>query len=90
MRLPVSWKVRASRSAWMARSGLWTISWLSRLWRSVKYEEVYLKEYPGVKELKKSLKRYFDFYSNEGSHQSFHGMTPADVCNGTPSLQLAA
>ena len=63
---------------------------VERLWRSVKYEEVYLKEYPSVRELRQSLKRYFDFYNNERPHQSFHGMTPAEVYNGIPSLELAA
>ena len=37
---------------------------VERLWRSVKYEEVYLKEYPSVRELRQSLKRYFDFYKH--------------------------
>ena len=63
---------------------------VERLWRSVKYEEVYLKEYPSVRELRQSLKRYFAFYNNDRPHQSFHGMTPAEVYNGIPSLERVA
>jgi putative transposase len=63
---------------------------IERLWRSVKYEEIYLKEYASVTELKQSLRRYFQFYNNERPHQSFNGMTPAEVYNNTPQLQLVA
>ena len=47
---------------------------IERLWCSVKYEEVYLKEYSNVKELVKSLKQYFEFYNYERPHQ-----TPAEA-----------
>jgi len=63
---------------------------IERLWRSVKYEEIYLKEYASVMELKQSLKRYFNFYNNERSHQSLNGMTPGEVYRNTPPLELAA
>ncbi len=36
---------------------------IERLWRSVKHEEVYLKEYQSVAELIQALKRYFSFYN---------------------------
>jgi len=52
---------------------------IERLWRSVKYEEVYLKEYSNGKELITSLKRYFDFYNFERPHQTLDGKTPAEV-----------
>jgi putative transposase len=52
---------------------------IERLWRSVKYEEVYLKEYSNVKELIESLKRYFEFYNFERPHQTLDGKTPAEV-----------
>jgi len=52
---------------------------IERLWRSVKYEEVYLKEYAHVKELVAALKRYFDFYNFERPHQTLDGKTPAEV-----------
>jgi putative transposase len=52
---------------------------IERLWRSVKYEEIYLKEYDSVADLKRALKLYFDFYNYERSHSSLDGKTPADV-----------
>ena len=63
---------------------------VERLWRSVKYEEVYLKEYQSVGELRRALKRYFEFYNNERPHQSFGGQTPAEVYYGEQALMLAA
>ena len=55
---------------------------IERLWRSVKYEEIYLKDYETVDALRKSLKKYFHFYNVERPHQSFDGATPAEVYYG--------
>ena len=52
---------------------------VERLWRSVKYEEVYLKDYQTVAEAKLGLIRYFEFYNNERPHQSLDYRTPAEV-----------
>jgi putative transposase len=52
---------------------------VERLWRSVKYEEVYLKDYEGVREARESLGRYFDFYNNERPHQALGYRTPREV-----------
>lgn len=52
---------------------------VERLWRSVKYENVYLKDYETVFEAYQDLKEYFDFYNNERSHQSLNYKTPADL-----------
>ncbi len=52
---------------------------IERLWRTVKYEEVYLKEYVEGTDLHKGLKSYFRFYSNERRHQSLDRQTPAEV-----------
>jgi len=52
---------------------------VERLWRSVKYEEIYLKDYQSVSELIEALKVYFDFYNHERPHQSHGGATPAQV-----------
>jgi putative transposase len=52
---------------------------VERLWRSLKYEEVYLKNYQRVPEAKKSLKNYFNFYNHERPHQSLSYKTPGDV-----------
>jgi putative transposase len=48
-----------------------------RLWRSVKYEEVYLNDYANPKEAHHSLSRYFDFYNQERLHQALEYQTPA-------------
>jgi putative transposase len=63
---------------------------VERLWRSVKYEEIYLKDYASVGELTAALKQYFAFYNAERPHQSHGGQTPAEVYHGRPRLVLAA
>ncbi len=50
-----------------------------RLWRTVKYEEVYLKEYASVLEAKESLGDYFQFYNYDRKHQSHNYKTPAEI-----------
>lgn len=50
-----------------------------RLWRSVKYEEVYLKEYATVLEANESIGKYFEFYNYERKHQSLGYKTPAEI-----------
>lgn len=50
-----------------------------RLWRTVKYEEVYPKEYASVLEATQSLADYFCFYNHERLHQSLGYRTPAEV-----------
>ena len=52
---------------------------IERLWRSVKYEEVYIKEYKTVREAEGSLRKYFEFHNNERLHQSLEYRTPAKV-----------
>ncbi len=63
---------------------------IERLWRSVKYEEIYIKEYSSVQELIKSLKIYFDFYNNERPHDGIGKRTPAEVYWECAKLQKAA
>ncbi len=53
-----------------------------RLWRSVKYEEVYLTEYADPSEARYGLERYFDFYNRIRPHQSLGNATPAQVYAG--------
>ncbi len=56
---------------------------IERLWRTVKYEEVYLKDYRTVKDLADSLAAYFRFYNHQRPHQSFGYRTPASVYCGS-------
>ena len=58
-----------------------------RLWRTVKVEEVYLRDYQTVSEARYYLGRYFDFYNNERMHEALGYRTPAEVyfaAVGTP------
>jgi len=52
---------------------------VERLWRSVKYEEVYPREYESVKDAVTGLNRYFEFYNKERVHQSLQYQTPYEV-----------
>jgi len=55
---------------------------VERLWRTVKYEEVYLRDYPDGLEVRKGLGRYFRFYNTERRHQSLDKRTPGEVYFG--------
>lgn len=55
---------------------------VERLWRSVKYECIYLREWETVKEVKQGLIKYFDFYNHKRPHQGLRGVTPASVYLG--------
>jgi len=61
---------------------------IERLWRTVKYEHIYLNEYATGLELVVGLARYFDFYNHERFHQSLDYHTPAQVY-GAKSILLA-
>jgi len=52
---------------------------VERLWRTVKYEDVYLWRYEGVPELRRGLGRYFPYYNEERLHQALDYRTPAAV-----------
>ena len=52
---------------------------IERLWRSVKYEEIYLNEYATIDALRKALRHYFHFYNRERPHQTFDGATPLEM-----------
>jgi putative transposase len=50
-----------------------------RLWRGVKYEEIYIKDYERVCELEEGLTAYFRFYDEDRPHQSLGYRTPGEV-----------
>jgi putative transposase len=52
---------------------------VERLWRSVKYEEVYLHDYEGMGDAQRGLGRYFPFYNEERPHQALGYRTPGAV-----------
>ena len=55
---------------------------IERLWRSLKYEEVYLRDYRLVPEARAGIERYFQFYNYERLHQSLEYRTPAELYLG--------
>ena len=52
---------------------------IERLWRTVKYEEIFLKDYISVLDLIRSLTVYFNYYNTERSHSSLNDHTPAEA-----------
>ena len=64
------------RISWDGRGRCWDNIFVERLWRSVKYEEVYLKHYESVPEATQGLGAYFTFYNTERPHQSLGYKTP--------------
>jgi putative transposase len=60
---------------------------VERLWRSVKYEDIYLRGYEAVPELSRGLGRYFAFYNDERLHQSLDYRTPAAVYRGIGAMR---
>ena len=56
--------------------GCWRNVFVERLWRSVKYEDVYLKAYDSVSAARHNLVSYFDFYNARRPNQSHDGRTP--------------
>ena len=65
------------------RGRLYDNIFVERLWRSVKYEEVYLHEYRTVTEARERLAVYFRCYNEERLHETLSYLTPHEVCFGT-------
>ena len=61
---------------------------VERLWRTVKYEEVYIKSYENVNECRSSLRTYFEFYNQQRFHQALGYATPAKVYLGRVALKV--
>ena len=60
---------------------------VERLWRTVKYEDIYLKDYEGIPSLIHGLGIYFDFYNQERPHQSLEYRTPESIFRETVSIE---
>ena len=63
---------------------------IERLWRSVKYEEVYLRGYAGGSEARQSLGKYFSFYNSRRLHENLDYATPDEVYFGGLAAVTAA
>src|SRR5665213_2963939 len=75
----------------MDGKGAWRDNvFVERLWRSVKYEEVYLRAYDSVSDARASIGRYFGFYNGRRPHSSLDGMTPDKAYFNLLPLRLAA
>lgn len=62
---------------------------VERVWRSLKYEEVYLNDYAGVREARAGIGKWFDFYGHKRPHQALSGATPTEVYRGKVTLNAA-
>jgi putative transposase len=75
----------------MDGKGAWRDNvFVERLWRSVKYEEVYLRAYESVSEARASIGRYLNFYNGRRPHSSLDGMTPDRAYFKPLPVRLAA
>ena len=75
----------------MDGKGAWRDNvFVERLWRSVKYEEVYLRAYNSVSEARASIGRYLDFYNRRRPHTSLDAMTPDQAYFSPLPLRMAA
>lgn len=75
----------------MDGKGRWTDNiFIERLWKSVKYEDIYLKAYNSMAETRKGLTAYFKFYNEKRWHQTFDRKTPAMVYFNSLQKQAAA
>ena len=63
---------------------------IERLWRSVKYEEVYLNAYENGTQARQRLNAYFEFYNSRRRHQGLNRCTPNGVYHQTQPLPQAA
>ena len=70
------------RISWDGRGRALDNIFVERLWRSVKYEEVYIKDYQSVPEAVSNLRDYFVFYNHDRLHQALDYETPAKVYIG--------
>ena len=75
----------------MDGKGAWRDNvFVERLWRSIKYEEVYLRAYDGVGEGRQSIGRYLDCYNGRRPHSSLDGMTPDQAYFTELPIRMAA
>ncbi len=63
---------------------------VERLWRSLKYEKVYLRAYETVSAVNQGVARYLKFYNQQRPHRALDGHTPDRVYWGNRPTQLAA
>jgi putative transposase len=67
------------RISWDGRGRAFDNIFVERLWRTVKYEEVYVKDYDTVPTAIRNLRQYFTFYNEQRLHQALDYQTPASI-----------
>jgi len=80
--------LRCIKTRHIFRGRVYDNIFIERLWRSVKYEEVFLHEYQTVAEAKKRLGEYFRFYNEERLHEALDYRTPSAVYFGTSASMM--
>ena len=86
-------KVLASREIKISMDGrgAWRDNvFVERLWRTIKYEEVYLRAYGSVPEARAEISRYLGFYNSRRPHSSLDGKTPDQAYFNLPAPQAVA
>lgn len=68
-----------AKVSWDGRGRALDNVFIERLWRSLKYEDIYIKAYGDGKELRRGLERYFEFFNQKRLHQSLDYKTPAEL-----------
>ena len=76
------WEEKGVRISMDGRGRAMDNIFTERLWRTIKYEEVYLKSYETVRDAKQQIGEYINFYNNERFHQSLGNRTPAEIYFG--------
>ena len=75
----------------MDGKGAWRDNvFVERLWRTIKYEEVYLRAYTSVSEARASISRYLAFYNRRRPHSSLDGKTPDQAYFNQPMPEAVA
>lgn len=86
-------KVLASREIKISMDGkgAWRDNvFVERLWRTIKYEEVYLRAYASASEARTSIGRYISFYNGRRPHSSLDGITPDQAYFNQPMPEMVA
>ena len=65
-------------------------AFVERLWRTVKYEDIFIRDYASVMELKVGVNRFFKYYNEERIHQSLEYHTPDEVYYNCNAVSNAA
>jgi Integrase core domain len=79
---PARWRAPASGSRWTVAASGFDNVFIERLWRSLKYEDVYLKGYAHGREARAGIAAWIGFYNGRRPHQALAGRTPMAVWRG--------